>query len=48
MNPDEFYEILRKIFEEILSGPGVSWNKVGIMAAFDKAIVGAICSEERN
>lgn len=34
---DKLVEYVREELEKLLSGPGISWNKVGIMSAFDRA-----------
>lgn len=36
---EKLLEYVREEFIKILQGPGVSWNKQGILAAFDKAWV---------
>jgi len=36
--PYEWNDELRKQFDNVLQGPGVTWDKKGILAAFDRAV----------
>lgn len=36
---DKFIEFIQEEFEKILKGPGVTWNKDGMLAAMNKALI---------
>ena len=37
-SPFTWNEALRRQFEKMLQGPGITWNKQGILNAFDRAV----------
>lgn len=41
-NTADLMESFRAEFERILQGPGVTWNKQGVLSAFDKAMAKAL------
>jgi hypothetical protein len=36
---DILMEDIRAEFQKLLEGPGISWNKVGMLSAFDRACI---------
>ena len=42
MNYTSFTERLRKDFELRLGGPGISWNKNGILTAFELSVTSTL------